>query len=228
MKILPIFILLLFVSAIEIFAAATRLPSRLWPDNPIAYRIDIADATIKNNISAMLKLIEDKTALSFEPIADPRSLDGKRPWMQFVQSAGSTKCSAAVGFQGNISHPIRLGSACGQRSGTVLHEILHTLGFIHEHQRSDSEGYVSVKWDMLRNENEEIKRQYKIFYNPPHRPVIQEHTRYDFSSIMHYPLIYLQLKPASFSDPTYKYGSVGQRNDLSPLDLETLVKIYGR
>ncbi len=43
---------------------------------------------------------------------------------------------------------------------TILHETMHSLGFTHEHQRSDSDEYVTIFWDRMLKRNY-CKKQYK-------------------------------------------------------------------
>jgi hypothetical protein len=40
--------------------------------------------------------------------------------------------------------PIRLSQNCHQKE--ILHEVMHALGFIHEHSRPDRDEYVEVFW----------------------------------------------------------------------------------
>jgi len=75
-------------------------------------------------------------------------------------------------------------------NGTIQHEILHALGFAHEHQRPDRSDYVEIKWD-------NIIPGYANFFG------IEEGIRslgvpYDYSSVMHY-------GPFDFSSSDY-YG----------------------
>jgi len=52
-------------------------------------------------------------------------------------------CNSAVGRQKGPQY-INLDSGCMVHFGTVLHEMLHTLGFYHMHQRPDRDNYITV------------------------------------------------------------------------------------
>ena len=41
---------------------------------------------------------------------------------------------------------ISLGDGCDGR-GRTLHEFMHALGFLHEHQRADRDEHITVKYD---------------------------------------------------------------------------------
>ena len=38
--------------------------------------------------------------------------------------------------------------------GHIKHEMMHTLGFYHEHSRSDRDQYIKVNWDHISDGNE--------------------------------------------------------------------------
>ena len=42
-----------------------------------------------------------------------------------------------------------LGSDCGSSPGIVMHEIMHALGFYHEHNRPDRNAFVTVQWQNI-------------------------------------------------------------------------------
>ena len=53
-------------------------------------------------------------------------------------------CSSLIGHHGqDTAQTIILGSGCQYR-GTIAHEIMHLLGFYHEHTREDRDQYITV------------------------------------------------------------------------------------
>ncbi len=65
--------------------------------------------------------------------------------------------------------------------GTVVHELGHCLGLLHEHQRPDRDEYVTVFWNNILTGKE-------FNFEKQDNPLINEEDYdYDFESIMHYP-----------------------------------------
>lgn len=65
--------------------------------------------------------------------------------MQLIQTSDSVSvlisCSSYVGFVGG-EQPVFVGPPC--RVGNIAHELLHALGFHHEHTRMDREQHVTI------------------------------------------------------------------------------------
>ncbi|KAI3370984.1 hypothetical protein L3Q82_023633 [Scortum barcoo] len=85
-------------------------------------------------------------------------------------------CHSCVGRQGNA----QIVSLCRRgciHFGTVQHELLHTLGFDHEHCRSDRDQHIRVlKENVLKGHD----------YNFNKVNTLNQETPYDYGSVMHY------------------------------------------
>ncbi|CAM9784558.1 unnamed protein product [Lampetra fluviatilis] len=98
--------------------------------------------------------------------------------------------------------------------GVVLHELMHALGFHHEHCRSDRDQHIKVHEDNVKED--ELGQFKRLECNG-----CGEDLPYDYLSIMHYG------RYASSSDymsetitpTTAAKAPIGQRSGLSPLDV---------
>ncbi|XP_078738317.1 uncharacterized protein LOC144951843 isoform X2 [Lampetra fluviatilis] len=104
--------------------------------------------------------------------------------------------------------------------GTVLHELMHALGFHHEHCRSDRDQYIKVHED---NVMEGHVCQFKKL-----EPGKQDcGLPYDYISIMHYGRYSFsndKISPTILPIP--KQRIIGQRDCLSPLDVLRIQRWY--
>lgn len=57
-------------------------------------------------------------------------------------------CWSDVGRMAIGKQIISLGHQC-YTPGTVMHELLHTLGFFHEQSRADRDEYVTIHYDNI-------------------------------------------------------------------------------
>ena len=108
-----------------------------------------------------------------------------------------------------------IGKACNNRIGSVVHELAHIVGFLHEQARPDRDRYIRIHFhNILPGKKENFEKMDAL--NVDSRGVA-----YDYGSIMHYPTNAFArhpwLKTIELLDKTD--ADVGQRERLSPLDI---------
>uniref|UniRef100_A0A1B6KMJ9 Metalloendopeptidase n=1 Tax=Graphocephala atropunctata TaxID=36148 RepID=A0A1B6KMJ9_9HEMI len=110
-----------------------------WPNSVVPYEIDPRfDSWEKKKIQKAIALFHSVSCVRFVPKSD------ERDYVKFVWSR--SKCHSSLGRVGG-AQSITLSDACFYLSGyrgSVVHEVMHALGFIHEHQRLDRDCYVNV------------------------------------------------------------------------------------
>ena len=116
-----------------------------------------------------------------------------------------------------------LGSGChGQ--GRALHEFIHALGFMHEHQRPDRDNYVDIHW-------ENIEKNHVVDFEKTSRNKYEEnYINYDVNSIMHYGSKAFSknnnLETITFKEE-YKNVMNGQRLRPTSKDIMGICRAYG-
>uniref|UniRef100_A0A182XBI8 Metalloendopeptidase n=1 Tax=Anopheles quadriannulatus TaxID=34691 RepID=A0A182XBI8_ANOQN len=93
-----------------------------------------------------------------------------------------TECWADTGRQRRGPTYMNLPKRCSKRVGTVLHELLHVLGFLHQHTRPDRDQYLCVLYEHVR------PHPIALYHYEIVRPWTDQAfpLPYDFASIMHY------------------------------------------
>uniref|UniRef100_A0A8C6RTE3 Metalloendopeptidase n=2 Tax=Nannospalax galili TaxID=1026970 RepID=A0A8C6RTE3_NANGA len=71
---------------------------------------------------------------------------GHRDFISILPMSG---CFSSVGRSGGMQ-VVSLATTCLQKGrGIVLHELMHVLGFWHEHARADRDRYIRVNWNEI-------------------------------------------------------------------------------
>ena len=97
--------------------------------------------------------------------------------MSIKKSDESDICKATIGRnQGKEKYVILDPDTCTDRD--IYHEIFHAIGLLHEHQRSDRDDYITIKW-------ENIPYGYNLHFAKLKRSKTLG-LPYDITSIMHY------------------------------------------
>lgn len=104
------------------------------------------------------------------------------PSGDYVHVFKGNGCWSMIGRRGG-SQRMSLPSGC-MRHGTIMHEMIHALGFFHEQSRTDRDNYVNIHWNNIipghqHNFNRETGiTSFGVPYNP--RSIMHYRSR-DFS-----------------------------------------------
>lgn len=192
-----------------------------WPLGLVYYSIDTSatsnfSSTDLREIKYAMDSISMFTSNCIRFI--PRKTEKNYVWI--ISHSG---CYSYVGMIGGAQNLSLQRNGCVNK-GTIMHELLHALGFEHEQNRPDRDQYIYVNINNVRksfqyNFNKESEEKSLMFDQP-----------YDYNSIMHY-------GPNAFAINHYKpvivplksgvtLTNAYQKIALSKLDIAMIKKFY--
>eukprot|EP00105_Crassostrea_gigas_P032798 XP_011455943.2 PREDICTED: zinc metalloproteinase nas-23 [Crassostrea gigas] len=193
----------------------------LWEYAYIPYYIDPTfDSAQRKTILVGIKEFTDKTCIRFVP--KEMAAWSALPHQTYINfTSDSTSCNSYVGRIRTGSQTIGLNKWKCINKKTVVHEIMHALGQVHEQQRKDRDQHIIMHWNNViggrNNKNMEILS-------------IGSHdrTQYDPTSSLQYSLKAFtsnQQKTMSFRDSTLE-SLVGSSSGLTHLDVREITQAY--
>jgi len=191
--------------------------NRRWTNNIVYYQVESGYTASEISMiqSSVAELVEQTKVFGQECIrVEPRTTQ-----TNYVSIQKYSGCSSYVGMIGGAQR-MSLVSGCF-RKGTIIHEFLHAMGYHHEQTRYDRDWYVLINWDNIQSGMEYNFQMYD------ETQIDLLDTWYDYTSVMHYGAYgfaidrnYPTIIPL---DPT---AEIGQRNGLSPIDIERVQIFY--
>ncbi|XP_074872832.1 astacin-like metalloendopeptidase [Carettochelys insculpta] len=198
------------VSPGRVFSSA----SRKWPKRRGTVRIPYIlshqyDAPSVKVIQEALADFAKVTCVTFVPYSYQRD---------FVSITPLSGCFSSVGRAGGMQ-VVSLAPACLRRGkGVALHELMHVVGFWHEHSRADRDKYICISWN-------EILTGFEINFMKSWTSNML--VGYDYSSVMHYGRYAFSMTGlptiVPLSNPDVP---LGQRWNLSHSDIARVNKLY--
>ena len=116
---------------------------RKWTNNTVVYRIQGLSASVRSELQKSFNEWTSKTNIRFKERTNESNY-------VTISSSGSNSNSgvATLGMNGSRGF-IRLGTRA--TAVVIIHEIGHTLGYIHEQNRSDRDNYVIVNFQNIQD-----------------------------------------------------------------------------
>lgn len=193
-----------------------RAMSYRWSQGRIPFAItgSFSDAEV-DQIYLAIDQYHKYTCLKFEPVQEE-----DEDYIDFTNDPSG--CWASLGRIGGRQQVNIQSRSCTNRLGTVIHEIMHAVGFMHTQNRPDRDEWVEIVYDNIRSGVE------SNFHKLNGRYVKTFGVPYDYNSVMHYNAYSFSKNGEPTILPLEDTGDVviGQRKQLSQLDIKSIRNMY--
>lgn len=207
----------LFEGDITNFTIKDKIEIKKWPNGVIPYQLsgDFSEQDV-GVIMQAFQVITDNTCVRF------KQCKGDESYVYIKKRDG---CWSDIGMLGGTQE-ISLSDKCLYVGG-VLHELMHTIGFLHEQSRHDRDNYVKINLENVEN----IYKENFQKYSPADLGNVE--SEYDLCSIMHFgPTVFAKKEGSTTIDVKRKdilesQGcELGQRETLSDTDKRKINTMY--
>ena len=186
----------------------------IWPNGIIPFFIDpeLSD-TAEGRIRDAIEHWNDVRAVNLIE----RTATNASSFPNYIHFVDENQCASWVGFQNDGPQSIYSGDNCS--TGSMIHEIGHALGLLHEHTRPDRDNFVNVVWSNITPGKE---HNFEVLSDG--LPLGD----YDYNSIMHYGERFFSASGAPTLRPLNNASSIviGQRDAASTGDKAAVSALY--
>lgn len=205
----------------------------LWPDRTVPYKVNLRDPMITEKFQAAIDELNDLQCVNFYRLIDDEEIDKlgkmrkKYLTIREVEPVPGRSCQASLGYVGRQPR-MDLSHVCTK--GQILHELMHILGFAHEHQRPDRDRYVKIRCEhLMPNVTQDFRRLREQVISQ-----VSMEDEYDFRSIMHYRLDHFSIDGHQTIEPDLDYlkglgireDEIGLMRELSEGDVRRIRRLY--
>jgi astacin len=184
-----------------------------WPNGIVPYVID--DGLSNTAANRIREAIQHWNNVQVVYLVE-RTNANASAFPNYIHFINQNQCASWVGFQNTGPQSVYSGDNCS--TGSMIHEIGHALGLLHEHTRPDRDNFVAVNW---RNISSGKEHNFEILSDG--LPLGD----YDYGSIMHYGERFFSANGSPTLQPLTSISTtIGQREAASQGDIESMALLY--
>ncbi|KAI6218478.1 Peptidase M12A and Metridin ShK toxin domain containing protein [Aphelenchoides besseyi] len=187
--------------------------TKLWPQGRIPYAISPHYSTHERALLARaVKQYHDKTCVRFVPRSS-----GEGDYLFIGKVDG---CFSEVGRTSGVQ-VLSLDNGCMEYP-TIIHEMMHVVGFYHEHERWDRDTFIDIIWQNIDrgalDQFGKVDLSKTSYYGQP----------YDYRSILHYDSLAFSKNgfPTMLPKKAGFASTIGNAKDFSDVDLAKINRMY--
>ncbi|CAD5215036.1 unnamed protein product [Bursaphelenchus okinawaensis] len=185
--------------------------TKLWPQGKIPYAISPHYTTHERALLARaVKQYHEKTCIRFVP-----RVGGEGDYLFIGKVDG---CFSEVGRTSGVQ-VLSLDNGCMEYA-TIIHEMMHVVGFYHEHERWDRDAFIDIIWQNIDrgalDQFGKVDLSKTSYYGQP----------YDYKSILHYDSLAFSKNGFPTMLPKKPATTIGNAKDFSDVDLAKINRMY--
>ncbi|GMT20073.1 hypothetical protein PFISCL1PPCAC_11370, partial [Pristionchus fissidentatus] len=185
--------------------------AKLWPSGKIPYAISPHYSSHERALLARaVKAYHEKTCIRFVPRAA-----GETDYLFIGKVDG---CFSEVGRTSGVQ-VLSLDNGCMEYA-TIIHEMMHVVGFYHEHERWDRDSFIDIIWQNI------DKGALDQFGKVDLSKTSYYGQSYDYKSILHYDSLAFSKNGFPTMLPKARASTIGNAKDFSDVDLAKINRMY--
>lgn len=189
--------------------------SQLWPAVGGVYQIPYTIETAATNLSAALSYF-NSTLSGFIQFV-PQTTQTNYVTFNFDPTNTSGSCESSVGMQGGQQF---VGGSASCALATLVHEMGHVIGLLHEHQRPDRNTYITFNYA---NVDEPLVAGNFDFFSYNYQTI----GLYDIASVMQYPPFVFTKNNLPVLESIPPGIPLSNSTGYSAGDIDTIYRLYG-